>query len=193
MSSLTKPILFLDFDRTLFDTEKFYAWLGSDRHAGILALMNGTREAPDFSRFLYPDTLPFLSSIRGEYRLVLLSYAQNTTLQRRKIRGAGMTPFFDDILITTKDKAEEAEAYIARFHQSGWIHVFVDDDPLNIDHMKKQIPSLCVVQIKREKTNDLASQDHRADTVVHDLSELSDRIARLGQKTERSLPERRTQ
>lgn len=147
MSSLSKPVLFLDFDRTLFDTEGFYAWLGEDRYAQTLALLSGRRAPPDFSTFLFPETLDFLRTMRAHYRLVLLSYSVNTVMQRRKVRDSGVAPLFDDILIVQCDKGAAATEYLSRFAPTAWRHVFVDDEPGNISDMKSAHPDFLVIQI----------------------------------------------
>ena len=53
--------IFLDFDRTLFDTERFYNSLELTYIEGIMAGNIGA----DFSRFLYPDVLSFIWNVRA--------------------------------------------------------------------------------------------------------------------------------
>lgn len=150
-----KPILFLDFDRTLFDTEQFYEWLGDDRFARLLDVTAGKIPPPDFSAMLYSDTLPFLQKAKKTHRLVLLTYAVNTVLQRRKVRGSGLTPFFADIIITSRGKGLEAKKYLEHTeaneetHGARWEHVFIDDAPQNIDDMKKVNPGIKSIRIDR--------------------------------------------
>ncbi len=144
-----KPILFLDFDRTLFDTDRFYDWLGVDRYSRILDLLAGTIAAPDFSLMIYPDTVPFLEEVKKTHRLVLLTYTVNTTLQRRKIRGSKLVPFFDDIIMTKESKGIAVKNYLIRTEHSEKGHTFVDDTPKNIDDMKMENPEIRTVRIER--------------------------------------------
>lgn len=156
-----KPVLFLDFDRTLFDTDQFYDWIGEERFSRILDLTAGKIKGPDFSAMVYDDTISFLENAKDSYRVVLLTFAMNTTLQRKKVRGSGLVQFFDDVIITNKSKGTEAKNYLERMHLSGWPichdcagrdggeHVFVDDMPTNIDEVKLHNPEIKTVRIDR--------------------------------------------
>ncbi len=169
-----KPVLFLDFDRTLFDTDQFYAWLGEDRFGRILGLMGGSIEAPDFSVYLYPDTLAFLKTARKTHRLVLLTYAINTMLQRRKVRDSGIIPLLDDVIISSRDKGIEAKEYLARIGDPGWEHAFIDDAPKNISEMKAVNPDIITLRIERVPLSADAFHGliHEPDVVVKDLNEV---------------------
>lgn len=144
-----KPILFLDFDRTLFNTDQFYDWLGVDRYSRILDLLAGTIDAPDFSMMVYADVTPFLVKAKKTHRLVLLTYSLNTTLQRRKIRGSGLVSFFDDVIMTQGSKGIEAKNYLIRTEHAEKGHTFIDDTPKNIDDMKTENPEIRTVRIER--------------------------------------------
>ncbi len=166
-----KPVLFLDFDRTLFDTGQFYDWLGDDRFERILGITGGTIEPPDFSAYLYPDTLSFLKTARKTHRLVLLTYATNAPLQRRKVRDSGITPLLDDVVISSRDKGLEAKEYLARIGDPGWEHAFVDDAPKHISEMKAMNPDIRTFRIERVPLSleDLVEVTGEADVVVKDL------------------------
>jgi FMN phosphatase YigB (HAD superfamily) len=182
-----KPVLFLDFDRTLFDTDQFYDWLGEERFSRILDLSAGKIEAPDFRAMIYPDTISFLEQAGEAYRLVLLTYTVNIALQRRKVRGSGIVPFFDDIIMTQGSKGLEAKKYLTRMDASGWSvctdcagraggeHVFVDDAPENVDDMKTINPEIATVRIDRTPlpSEKLFQVTHEPDLVVRSLSALS--------------------
>jgi FMN phosphatase YigB (HAD superfamily) len=175
-----KPVLFLDFDRTLFDTDQFYDWLGEDRFERILALTGGHIDPPDFAAYLYPDTMHFLKNIRKTYRVVILTYALNTLLQRKKLRGSGIIPFCDDVLIAQggegemTGKGEIAKDYLARVGDSGWEHVFVDDAPMNIDEVKRANPDMRCIRIDRAplKKGLLHDAHMKPDAIVTNLTEL---------------------
>jgi FMN phosphatase YigB (HAD superfamily) len=175
-----KPVLFLDFDRPLFDTDQFYDWLGADRFSRILDLSAGRIEAPDFSSMVYPDTIMFLKRAKKTHRLVLLTYTVNTVLQRRKVRGSGLVPFFDDIIMTQNNKGFEAKKYLMQMEGSGWPacsemeHVFVEDTPKNIDDMKIVNPQIKTVRIERVSlTPEESVHTTEPDLVVPSLSALS--------------------
>ena len=150
-----KPVLFLDVDRTLIDTEQFYAWLGDARFGRILDVMAGKIEAPDFSAYLYPDTLDFLRAARATHRIVLLTYTVNPALQRKKLKGAGLIAHVDDVIFAKGDgkgltgKGSEAKAYLARLGHTGFTHIFVDDAPENIAEVKAANPAIRCIRIDR--------------------------------------------
>lgn len=172
--ALFKPVLFLDFDRTLFDTDRFYEWLGEDRYGRILELIADRTLSPDYASYLYPDTLSSLAILRKTHRLVLLTYTVNVLLQRRKVRGSGIAALVDDVIISSRGKGIEAKEYLARIGDSGWEHAFVDDAPENIVDMKRVNPDMRVIRIARvplpsEKGAECRSYE---DHVVANLKEL---------------------
>jgi FMN phosphatase YigB (HAD superfamily) len=177
-----KPVLFLDFDRTLFDTDQLYDWLGEDRFERILALTGGNITPPDFAEYLYPDTISFLKKARRSHRLVLLTFAKNTKLQRMKIRGSGIVPLLDDVIITigsddgSTGKGEAIQEYFLKTADSGWEHTFVDDDTRNLYEVKMRNKDMRVIRIDR-----VSSPEEEAnkplltpDAVVTNLSELEE-------------------
>jgi FMN phosphatase YigB (HAD superfamily) len=171
---LKKPIIFLDFDRTLFDTERFYEWLGEDRYARILAIAVGELTPPDFSTMLYPDTLAFLQKIKTAYRPVLLTYSINIALQRRKVRGSGILPYFSHIIITSREKGIEAQEYLVNNREALGGHVFVDDTPEQINDMRATNPMVRSIRIERALVDriTLPGQPQESELVVSSLDEL---------------------
>lgn len=144
-----KPILFVDFDRTLFDTEQFIRWLGEDIEERFIALENGTLPPPDFASMLYPDAIPFLEEARKKYTIVILTYATSHAMQERKVTESGIRAFVDDVIITEGNKGEEAKNYLA-LHDSGpSMHAFVDDKESNIEDMNAVNPSVQCFLIER--------------------------------------------
>lgn len=169
-----KPILFLDFDRTLFDTDLFYDWLGEKRFERLLQVSTGEIAPPDFSVMLYADTLGFLKSMRTHARLVILTYDTNAGLQRKKLQGAGVVPLVDDIIITSGNKGEEAHRYLMGLGESGFHHAFVDDRADFISDMKDRNPGIRTFLIRREGDFDAVDQvlAEKADVLVRDLGEV---------------------
>ena len=174
-----KPVLFLDFDRTLFDTDQFYDWMGPNRFERILELMGGHIEQPDYASYLYPDALSFLKKVRKSHRIVILSFALNLILQRKKLRGSGILPLVDDVIISegkdgTTGKGGAAKEYLARIGDPGWEHVFVDDLPDNINEVKTMNPDIRCIRIDRKPmTQGMLQGDMlQPDAVVKNLTEL---------------------
>lgn len=170
---MSQPVLFLDFDRTIFDTEQFYEWLGEDRFARMLDLESGKIASPDYKEWLYPDTLSFLNEVKKTHQVVLLSFAMNTVLQRQKIEGSGIVLLFSQVIITQKEKGTEAKTYLAHHGNPPGPHVFLDDVPMNVSEMKETNPDIICMRIERiplawEK---ITGAKREADYIVHNLEE----------------------
>lgn len=174
---MQKPVLFLDFDRTLFDTAQFYDWLGEDVETALGALLDGGSEEPDFASMLYGDTLSFLEQVRHTHHLVLLTYTMNTPLQEKKIKGSGIAPYLDHIVMThgTREgetgKGKAAKDYLALYQSSGK-SIFIDDALANISEVKKMNPEVRCIQIVRAASHagDTNCAVPPPDAVVADLS-----------------------
>lgn len=178
------PILFLDFDRTLFDTEKLYEWLGEDRFGKMAQVVALRIQPPDFGAMLYADTLPFLESAKETHELVLLSYAMNTKFQKLKIDGSGIAHFFTDVIITQKEKGIEVKSYLARKGSTPGApdhehlrldgNVFVDDVPRNVSEMKTTNPRICCIRIDRTRLawDDFGGVAGEPDYIAQNLDEV---------------------
>ena len=177
---ITKPIFFIDFDRTLFDTEKFYTWLGADVYQRIDAIVEGKLTPPHFNTMIYDDVLEFLKFARTKYHLVLLTflkveYSTNPVLmQQLKINGSGVAPYFDEIIITTKDKAIRAKEFLITHEKEGEEHLFVDDEMGNISRMKEENPLTTCYLMSRYTTASARAEDLKfgPDWVIKSLEEL---------------------
>lgn len=169
-----KPVLFIDFDRTLFDTDQFYEWLGPNRFERILALTSGELSHPNFAEYLYADTINFLTLVRQTHRVVIVTYAMNLALQRKKIRGTNIVSFVDDVIITGRNKGEEITEYLSRIGDPGWEHTFVDDLPQNIDDVKRLHPEVRCIRIDRVPLAQELKRDDilQEDAIVTNLSDL---------------------
>ncbi len=169
----SRPILFIDFDRTLFDTDLFYDWLGEARMERILGVTMGTIAPPDFAAMLYPDAIDFLEEMRKDFRLVILTFETNHGLQRKKLQISGVVPLVDDIIVTGSGKGDEAASYIARIGAPLLGHAFIDDRPDYIADMKTKNPGVRAILIRRE--GDFPDESdplgEMADARIRDLSE----------------------
>jgi len=176
-----KPILFLDFDRTLFNTGLFYEWLGEDEPERVACLLSGNIPSPDFSAMLYSDARDFLEQMKDGYSVVLLTYSTRTTLQELKIRESGVLPFLDEVIITQKEKGSAMREYLDKAGSASAEDrkcVFLDDELMNIHHVKATTPNVFCVQINRGDLGDsLLPVDVPGaiipDAVVSDLSEFA--------------------
>ncbi len=146
------PVLFLDFDRTLFNTEQFYDWLGDDVSAQLSALMSGELLAENFSAMLFPEVISFLAIARTHYHLVILTFSTTPELQRIKLRESGILKYVDEVIITERDKGLEAKEYLSLKHKSALMHYFVDDTESKIHEVYAQNRNITCYLIDRSKS-----------------------------------------
>lgn len=169
---------YLDFDRTLFDTDSFIVYLrerfqGTDiataSHDAFNAAMNtmaveGTLmfEPGELSRFLYPDAASFL---REKENAVTIITFGNRELQEVKAKSA-LTGIPRMSVMYTGDVRKGA--YLAPHTHLHADAVFVDDSPVELEILEAQCPSLKLFEMRR----DGAEGDGRW-PVIRALSELS--------------------
>lgn len=202
MASKARGIL-LDFDHTLFDTDRFFwidlrsafarfgvpddAWETSyeaiwpsgyslAKHLDALARLGAIADSSavkamldalektfsDLRPYLFPDVVGFLEAARRRgFELILLSFG-DPTWQSYKVRAAGLTPYFAQILYTAKE-AGKAALCAERASQYGELRA-IDNNPADLDAMKASTPRLqthliCRVEPSALEGTDLSLQD----------------------------------
>ena len=156
--SAQKPVLFLDFDRTLFDLGSFMAYLGYRHEEHMVKFKEFLASDPtmDISEYLYPDTIPFLVEARKTHTVVLLSRGRNyPEYQRKKILGSRVAEYLDDIIITPNDnKGLFAIPFLPNF-SSGDVapkgYAFIDDNIEALRSMGEIAPYVERIYIDRRK------------------------------------------
>ncbi len=137
--------IFLDFDRTLFDTEAFYNSLELTHIEGIIAGQLGA----DFSRFLYSDAISFMCNAKeAGYSCHLVTYGRRS-VQECKVKLSGIEPYFTELFYVEQgSKAEIIQKYL----DSGVLcekAMFIDD---SIDHLAQAhelLPQVVSVRMAR--------------------------------------------
>ena len=101
--------LFLDFDRTLFDTEQFY---NSLELAYIEGIVTGEIGA-DFSKFLYADGQSFIWNAKAAgYTCHLVTFGRRS-VQECKFKLSGLESYFDQkFYVEQGSKAEVIKNYL---------------------------------------------------------------------------------
>ena len=108
----------------------------------LVDLINST--LCDGKKFVYPDAIAFLKSIKPN-KINILTFSANpsTKYQKLKISGSGLEEFFDEIIITDKSKADQNIDYADS--------VFIDDSPKVIAELYEKRP-LKIIRINRENS-----------------------------------------
>ncbi len=176
---MEKPLFFLDFDRTLFDTEQFTLWLGDDLDKRIALVEAEEIDPPDFSSMLYADTIDVLTVLSERYILILLTYTTHPKLQNLKINGSGLMNYFDAIIMTSGDemgsgKGNAIRTYVKAHHATQDGHMFVDDNLPNLHEVKAINPSIRCIHLCRNKETQQTffSQEFFPDATIANLREL---------------------
>ena len=136
---------FLDFDRTLFDTERFYNAL----ERGLI-IPDDALSLDQLSSFLYADTLPFLKRHQDD-TLVLVTRGERL-IQETKVLNTLIEDFFDELLYVPEgSKGVAIEAYLnAHPEQAGVPMFFLDDTIAELESIRTHFPdTLTVVRMRR--------------------------------------------
>lgn len=163
---------FLDFDRTLFDTDRFYTFLiqhnlipephratlttaiegRADYSTEAWRLFNAAVESGDFpfvtentSQFLFSDVSDFFSRHGSESVIVSVGLVP---LQRAKIERTGLTPLVRSVLyVGLKSKGE---GLAAEYPTPIADAVFVDDSPRQLESVAEHCPWLKLYEMRRD-------------------------------------------
>ncbi len=152
---------FLDFDRTVFDTDAFYVSLKehpvlAPLHARaaedraqfvreVLALESFAFTPGELSRFVYEDAARFLRD--RENGVMLITYG-NPTFQRMKVESAIFgIPRISTIYTGDVRKGDFIAPHIGMYGKSP---VFVDDTPLELEILATQAPGAELYEMRRD-------------------------------------------
>ena len=152
--------LFLDFDRTLFDTEAFYNSLELTYIEGIIAGAIGA----DFSRFLYPDVIRFMQKCQKAGYLCHLVTFGRRSVQECKVKLSGIEPYFGELFYVEQgSKAVIIENYL----NSGVSHekvLFIDDTLEHLEDFTQLVSGGVPVRMRRSGAKGSDIEDGRFQT-----------------------------
>ncbi len=146
MRNTDRPICFVDFDRTLFDTEALYRILRGmgDPHESIAEkvqkIEDGIVPTPNMQELFFKDIHQFLKRMTLSHNLVLLTYSTTPRFQKMKIDAVDIAGFFSDIRITDQPKWTVMNEYIGNNNKK--LHMFIDDQEDNIRETLMHIPHM---------------------------------------------------
>ncbi len=128
--------LFIDFDRTIFDTDSFY------NHLEQAVLVDQIKDASDLNlaAFVYPDTISFIWNARqAGYLPYLITYGDRT-VQQTKVRMSGLESLFVNVFYVEQgSKGDFIRAFLNSFVSCEDI-AFIDDLPEHINGVRTRIP-----------------------------------------------------
>lgn len=160
--------IYIDFDRTLFDTDNFlkdletiiYKYVSKNKYNLVLKKLkyynifniieNLSLDKNLFNdvlnntnKYLFPDTITFLDFLKeNNFKINILSRG-DIEYQNFKIKSCGLNNYFNEIIICLDNKTLNNIDY----HTS----LFIDDNPKDIIDLREKRP-LYLFRIKRENT-----------------------------------------
>lgn len=171
--------IILDFDRTIFDTDRFIDHClgklsafkkrtGKKHELAALAnraVLNGDlRFVPgELTRFLYPDVMPFLDAYDPS-NLAILTWG-NEHLQRAKVESTGIADHFGAIVYTSQPKGRAIRDLLPLPPPI----VLVDDDGAQLDSVAAEVPEVVRVWMRRVEMHAAPATDC---TSVRSMEEL---------------------
>ncbi len=181
---------FLDFDRTLFDTEALYAYLlenalvpepyattlrdrfpgRADYSSAPWKLFNAALERGDFQyvpdhpeRFLYPDTLDFLRTHGSASTVVTVGLIK---IQQAKVEATGVASLVSDVVYA--GLREKGEVLKERYPTPLSDALYIDDSLTQLDSVARHCPWLTLYEMRRD-----GKEGSGKYPVIRNLEELS--------------------
>lgn len=147
--------ILVDFDHTLFDTEKF------------VKLRSGNSKKIDYSKLLYPDALVFITYANSKGTTILFSEGE-IPFQKEKIKGTGIEKLFNGgvRILPSFSKMSKLEEWKAENL------ILVDDKPEIIEEAVKR--GFLTIRVRRGRYASVDTQNP-ADFTVKSLREIVDK------------------
>ena len=130
------------------------------------------------SDFVYPDFFEFVKNFNKK-DLILLSFG-TTDFQGMKIKNSGVASYFQEVIITQKDKMEDLKNNIL-IKNKGEKIFFIDDKAEQIDKIKEKLPQIITMKMERSRGRHINVKSKLTDYVVKDLDEAKNIINKLNE------------
>lgn len=151
---LAPMLFFLDFDRTIFDTEKFYNALEKG-----LIIPSEALSLESIEQYMYEDTLPFLQRRTEMGDTLILVTRGELVIQKTKVENSGIASFFLEKLYVQNEESKDAaiSAYLGRHEVTGKT-CFVDDTISELEAVKAHCPEVLVVRMRRSTAKNAGTE-----------------------------------
>jgi FMN phosphatase YigB (HAD superfamily) len=127
--------------------------------------------------FVYPDFFDFAKNFNKK-DLILLSFG-TIDFQGMKIKNSGIIPYFQEIIITEKDKTDDLKNILIK--NKGEKIFFIDDKAEQIDKVKEKLPQIIAMKMERPQGGHINTESKLTDHIVKDLNEVKN-ICKTGAK-----------
>lgn len=173
-----KVTYFLDFDRTLFDTDAFKQ-LQIERYGEVaLGTLQSLEDIP-VADFVFDDAFDFLSSHQQESLHIVSSCAGrsggwDTAYQKKKLELSGISEWVSAVHVVFDQKIQK----IRKLFEGGSA-VFVDDMYRHLAAVQSAVPEVQLVHIARNGTASATDEkNYNGIPTIENLTEL-DAIIRI--------------
>lgn len=146
---MTKPVVLIDFDHTLFDVDKLY-----DNHGDFDSIISFVKAADSLDDFLYPDALTFLKTLAMDFTPVIFSEGP-LPYQQQKIEKTSLKQYIDPdhfFIFSQNQKSANLPKLIDLFHPI----CLIDDKPSHLTAASRF--NLSTIRIMRGKNSDLPDE-----------------------------------
>ena len=147
-------VIFFDFDRTLFETDRLYTYL--EKYKSVPGDPDSLTPV-SVQEFVYEGVHALLKDLKENHTLVLVTLARAVKhkkigiFQKLKVERSGIAGYFDKIKIHTGTLKEAVITALVDEYPEGTV-VFIDDDPAELQAAKERNPSLVLVQMRHPGT-----------------------------------------
>lgn len=119
------------------------------------------------NKFIYPD---FFDFVRGfeKSNLIILSFGE-INFQRTKIENSKIASFFDEVIITSKDKVEDLTVICKKYGNDKIF--FIDDKAEQVNMVKINLPQVIAIKMERSQGEHVNIKSELADYTVKNLNE----------------------
>ena len=157
--------IILDFDRTLFDTNRFRRALPVVYFIKVIFWRKSW-----LKRFVFDDTIPFLEA-HAHTTLILMTYGLEK-YQQAKISGSGLTTYFKKVIVTKGLKGKEIRGLLHNENYQDPI-VFVDDRLYQLESVLEECPEVLVIRMRRPEQPDSGEGSYKGYYEVSNMQELT--------------------
>ena len=175
-------IIALDFDRTLFDTDRDFIVAeerGITPLVGTRAMLKALPPAP----FIYPDAASFLSRFKKEELYIVSAISpeygpEAEVYQKEKIEQSGLAIYVTNVVLVTGAKSPALIAL--SLQHTGEALFFIDDRVDNLREVHDALPTVQCVLIRRDGALVKGDDEAHSFPIVTNLDEFYTLITSYG-------------
>lgn len=167
--------LILDFDHTLFDTDRFCLDAAAYKESGmwVTPAIWDILSAQDY---LFPDVQDFLRTCTREDVSILTAITpslgpESDAFQRMKVERSGVKEFVSQVEYMIGEKGSWVKNVCDRYPNE--VIVFIDDRTTQLESVRSHCPQARILQMCHEALTSITSDEGGNFPLVHNFTEVS--------------------